>query len=397
MNTKILTIFIIVAIFSSLLRFGHRENNWDEVSDSDYYLDMALVFVGEKSEFMPEHKTNRHHYNRPLLAYCAGIIGHYLLGDNYRASFSIINIIAAIFIASLLLIILKSLYPGIANSWYPSLLFLTSFSQMNFGYHILTETIGLAFALGTCYLVYQLLLRFDKSIRENQNYKFYKDCRVYLTFFIILITQTLSFLTRETAWFIFIFLIYIVIKRQLSRKNYLAFLILIFLILIVAKLPHTIYANIYGTHSTPLNYNMKVLIAPKYLFDSVIKLGIIFNISWIIVFLEFLFWKKKLFSHIHEFIIGWSLAAFLYIVAGYLANSMNKFGYPLRMFYSLFPIIFITVVVYFERSYVAKRRMYLMGAFIVLSASIGVIGVILDSGVETIHTIYDLFNLSKLT
>jgi hypothetical protein len=99
----------------------------------------------------------------------------------------------------------------------------------------------------------------------------------------------------------------------------------------------------------------------------------------------------------HEFIIGWSLAAFLYIGAGYLANSTNEFGYPLRMFYSLFPLFFISVTEYFERNFKAKRRTFLMGLFIVLSASIGIIGVILDSGTVTVHTIYDFFDLLNLT
>ena len=78
MNGKILFLFIGIAILSSLLRFGHRENNLDEVSDSDYYMDMALVFVGEKSGFMAEHR-NRHHYNRPLMAFCACYLGYYCI------------------------------------------------------------------------------------------------------------------------------------------------------------------------------------------------------------------------------------------------------------------------------------------------------------------------------
>ena len=39
---------------------------------------------------------------------------------------------------------------------------------MNFGYHILTETIGLAFAFGACYLVYQILVRLDNNIQKNR-------------------------------------------------------------------------------------------------------------------------------------------------------------------------------------------------------------------------------------
>ena len=62
MKIKILILFTLVAILSSLLRFGHRENNLDIVSDSDYYLDMAKVFVGEQSEFHYENISSVHHY-----------------------------------------------------------------------------------------------------------------------------------------------------------------------------------------------------------------------------------------------------------------------------------------------------------------------------------------------
>ena len=51
MKIKILILFTLVAVLSSLLRFGNRENNLSDVSDSDYYLDMAQVFVGQKTEF----------------------------------------------------------------------------------------------------------------------------------------------------------------------------------------------------------------------------------------------------------------------------------------------------------------------------------------------------------
>jgi hypothetical protein len=144
-----------------------------------------------------------------------------------------------------------------------------------------------------------------------------------------------------------------------------------------------------------LDADLKDLIDPRYILDSVLKLGIIFNICWIIILLEVIFWKKKFISHFHEFIKGWSLAALGYIAAGYLANSISGIGYPARMFFSLFPLLFISVNEYFDRRFMLKKRAYFTSLFLILHVSIGIIGVFLDSGADTVHTIYDFLSRLK--
>ena len=395
MKIKILILFTLVAVLSSLLRFGNRENNLAVLSDSDYYLDMAQVFVGQKEEFNHQlFMGAAHHYNRPLLPFCAGLLGHYVLNNNYPAAFSIINILAAIFIAYLFFVIVNNFYPTIKYSWFPSLLFLTAFSQMDWGYHILTETIGLAFALGTCYLVYNLIWQIEKrELESKKNYLYYKDWRVYLNIFLLFIIQVLSFFARETALFVFIFLAYIMVKRRLYHWKYLPLVVLLFSVFIVAKIPHSIYSQIYNTHIPKFSFNLLALINPKYILDSLVKLGLAFNFSWLIIVPAIYYLKKGKLTNIHEFIIGWTLAALGYISVGYLHNSTLSNGYPLRMFFSLFPLFYLFVIEFFEIKLNPPKLVFMLGLFFILHVSISVFGVLLDSGSITVHSIFDIFNV----
>jgi hypothetical protein len=64
---SLVLVFLLVALLSSIPRFGQRENEaLPTISDSDLYLEMAHVFVGETPGFDPERlETWPHHYNRP--------------------------------------------------------------------------------------------------------------------------------------------------------------------------------------------------------------------------------------------------------------------------------------------------------------------------------------------
>lgn len=395
MKIKILIFFTLVGILSSLLRFGDRENDRAEISDSDYYLDMAQVFAGQKTEFNQQLlRVAPHHYNRPVLPFCAGLLGHYLLKDNYSAAFSIINILSAILIACLFYIIITHFYPKLIYPWFPSFLFLTSFSQMDFGYHILTETIGLAFALGTCYLVYNLILLVERStVDKKVSNSLFQDWRFYIYIVAIFIIQVLSFLTRETAWFVFIFLVYIVLKRGLYNRNYLLLVVLLFSVLVLAKIPQSIYSQLNNTHIPKFAINIAALFDPKYMLDAFIKLGLTFNISWLAVIPAIYYLKKNKINQINEFIIGWTLGALGYIAAGYVHNSVLTYGFPLRMFFALFPVVYLLVIEFFETKFKQPKLIYLLGFFIVCHVVIGVIGVILDSGTLNIHTIFDIFKV----
>src|SRR5712691_2919821 len=89
--------FLGVAALCSIPRFGQRENEaLPMVSDSDYFIDMARVFVGDEENFNSDYvRFGAHHYNRPLLSLIAGYVGKYLLKGGVRAAFSFVQIVAA--------------------------------------------------------------------------------------------------------------------------------------------------------------------------------------------------------------------------------------------------------------------------------------------------------------
>jgi len=354
---------------------------------------MAMVFAGEKDNFNPDWQRGKaHHYNRPFFPLLAGFIGHYFLNDDFKSAFSVVNIISAIVIAYILFILILKYYPDIKNPWIPSVLFLTAFPQMDFGYHILTETIGLAFALASCFFLYSFILRNEVNENKEKNSGFHlTDFYPGLVFLLVL--QVLSFFTRETAWFVFIFFIYIILKRKLYRSGNLRMVLAIMIVLLLAKIPQTFYANSFDTHIPKFKFVFSALIAPDYIIDSLLKLALTFNIWWIFVIPAlFCLYTGKIFR-LHEFVIGWTLAAIGYIGAGYLHNSLLENGYPLRMFFSLFPVIFILVVQYIEKKYDNPKQLYIFFALIVIHTGIAVAGVLADSGTVVIHTIYDAFKV----
>jgi hypothetical protein len=144
-----------------------------------------------------------------------------------------------------------------------------------------------------------------------------------------------------------------------------------------------------------LSFDLLALIEPKYVLDTVIKLGLAFNISWLIIIPAIYYLKKGKLTNVHEFIIGWTLAALCYIAAGYLHNTIKSLGYPLRMLFSLFPLLYLLVIEFLERKYNPPKLVYILALFFILHVSISVFGVLLDSGNVTVHSIFDIFNALK--
>jgi hypothetical protein len=354
---------------------------------------MAMVFSGDKEDFNPDLLRGLpHHYNRPFFPYLAGLIGHYFLDSDFRSAFSVINIIAAIVIAYILLIFIMKYYPEIRHPWIPSVLFLTAFSQMDFGYHILTETIGLAFAFSTCFFLYEFILRNEVNDNNGNNSGF-QITDFYPGLILLLVLQMLSFLTRETAWFVFIFFFYIVLKRKLYKSGNLRMVISVLFVLLLAKVPQSLYSMLFETHIPVFKLDFSALFKPYYILDSVVKLVLAFNIWWLPVIPALAYLVNKKINGIHEFIIGWTLAATGYIGAGYLHNSLMPNGYPLRMFFSIFPIIYIIVVQYIEKRFEYPKHLNILISFMIIHIMISIAGVLSDSGFSIVHTIYDAFRV----
>jgi hypothetical protein len=133
------------------------------------------------------------------------------------------------------------------------------------------------------------------------------------------------------------------------------------------------------------------MIDPKYIFDTVFKLGLAYNLSWLLIIPAIYYLGKGRLTKTHEFIIGWTLAALGYMAVGYLHNKMIPNGYPLRMFLSMFPLLYLIIIEFLEKKFNPPKLIYVLVLFFILHVGISVLGVTLDSGVYTIHNIFDIF------
>jgi len=167
-SIAILLLIALTAIASSTLRFGQRENEHLPESDSDYYIDMAQVFAEQKLVFEEEFVTPYpHHYSRPTLPFLAGVLDQAVPWLSLRACFSILNIVAGAILAWMLYVVIRRSRPELHYAWAGPLLFLTGFPQMNWGYHILTDTIGLATAFGAALMAAHILDEAELSCRQR--------------------------------------------------------------------------------------------------------------------------------------------------------------------------------------------------------------------------------------
>src|SRR6266536_836310 len=185
--------FVLLAALCSIPRFGQRENeHYPGVSDSDLYLEMARVFTGDASGFTAEWVAwQPHHYNRPLHSFLAGWLGKCAFGGNLRVAFSVVDILAAATLAWVFWRQVRRYRPEWKLAWLPPVLFLTGFPQLNWGYHILTDTLGLAMA----FLTGEFAERIIANASQPQ-----PALRWLGQVSLLFALSSLAFLARETAW-----------------------------------------------------------------------------------------------------------------------------------------------------------------------------------------------------
>jgi hypothetical protein len=364
-------LFLLLSAFASIPRFGERENEHSPgVSDSDLYIEMARVFTGELKQFTKDYVAwQPHHYNRPCLPFLAGYFGKFLLGGNLRAAFSLINIVAATVVALLLMKVVQRHRPEWQLSWLPSVLFLTGFPQLNWGYHIFTDTLGYATALSTaCYAAW-LIEQIGQTAPWNKS-----ALSLHLT--LLFASSSVAFLTRETAWFAVITAIWLVAKcprvpHDLLKQGLIPF------VLVLGKLPHVVYAYAYAVSGVPLKSSLSALLNWPYLFDFTVKTAVCFNLAWLLAVWGFLRAGGR---SVPPLFTGWSVAALFYIGAGYYVNKIHLIGYPLRMSYALFPSVYYGVTALLEKRLSEQRRVPVAIAFFLVQYGINLVGLFLDPG-----------------
>ncbi|MFN2420647.1 MAG: hypothetical protein ABR527_04630 [Gemmatimonadota bacterium] len=359
---------LVLAAACSLFRFGQRENDTQPLSDSDVYLDMARVFAGEEARFDPalsDRATEAsHHYTRPALPFVAGLIGHYILGDRYRAAFSVVNILAAWITAILLLAWLLALDPRVRHAWVAPVLFLTGFPQLDWGYHILTDTLGHATALAAAMITVRLIDDADRA--EPAPFAPWMAG--------LFLVQAAGLLARQTAWMVPVVALTLLIGRGTWRRRP-GFSVALLSTFALASLPLAAYLRHYDLVGYGLPYGFAGDLDPRYVFDFLVKTGVAFHVAWIAAAAGLLAegWRR-----VPDSLRAWGLAAFLYMIAGYVANSIDFGGYSLRLSYVLFPLVFYLVLLGLGRLGEGRRAAAVVTAFCVLYAVISVVGVLLD-------------------
>jgi hypothetical protein len=367
-------LFLAIAALCSVPRFGQRENEaLPVVSDSDAFLDMARVFSGEAEHFRRDWVIDIPlQYRRPLLSFLAAPLGRHLLGGNMRAAISVVQILAATVTALLLLRIVRKQHPDWTFDWLPSVLFLSAFPQMNWGYHLLSDNLGITTALALASYGEWLLSR--STATPAPSWRFWG-----LHLALLWAVSVLAFLTRETALFAVITLVYLIVARfaRAPRRVLLPWGVVL-LVVALGKLPHIAYVEHHDIPPWPIFNSLEALLNPRYILDFVVKTGVCFNLAWILAALAV---RRPGRSRIPGFVHGWSIAALLYMAAGYYNNYVEGkggVGYPLRMSFTLFPYVFLRATEFLETLLPAARRMAVVIAYAVVQYAINLLGVSLD-------------------
>ena len=354
-----------MAAVSSVPRFGQRENDASALSDSDYYLDMASVFSGDKPAFDPTWSSaayfGAHHYSRPLLPFLAAAVVRAVPRVSLPSAFSLVNVLAAWVLGSALYGLLARIAPDLRYPWLPSALFLTGFPQMNWGYHLLTDTIGYATSFVAAMAAWAIL--------ES-------DRRRLLDFAGLFVLQSLAFLARETAWMVPIVVGWLLIRGGLPRERR-GFGLGVLATVLLAYLPRVLYAKLVGVTSIALPLAPDVWLDPGYVLDFAVKSAVAFNLLWVLAA-----WGSRGggIRAVPHLIAAWGLAAVAYMAAGYAHNSLAQIGYPLRLTYALFPLVFFLAARGLEANVRGTRALLAALALVVLNGAVAVTGTLLDRG-----------------
>ena len=359
----VVAMLAVVAVVSSIPRFGQRENVGSALSDSDYYLDMATVFAGDKPAFDPTWSNaeyfGAHHYTRPLLPFLAAGVTRVVPGLSLPHAFSLVNVLAAWMLASALYGLLVRIAPGLRYPWLPPALFLTGFPQMNWGYHLLTDTLGYATAFAAALASWALL--------ERGRWR-------PLAFAGLFVLQSLAFLARETGWMVPVAVGWLVVCLPRERRGFGG---AVLATVLLAYLTRVLYANLAGVTSISIPFAIDVWLDPGYVLDFAVKSAVAFNLAWLLAA-----WgaRRGGIRAVPDVIVAWGLAALAYMAAGYAHNSLAQIGYPLRLTYALFPLVFFLAARGLEANARGSRALLAALALVALNGAISVTGITLDSG-----------------
>ena len=364
-----------MAVVASVPRFGQRENEGSALSDSDYYLDMGSVFAGDKPAFDPTWSGagyfGAHHYSRPLLPFLAAVVVRAVPGVSLPRAFSLVNVFAAWVLASALYGLLARIAPDLRHPWLPSALFLTGFPQVNWGYHLLTDTIGYATAFVAALAAWAIL---ESDRRSGPPWG-----ERLLALALLFVLQSLAFLARETAWMVPVVVAWLVMRGPPRERR--GFGVAVLATVLLADLPRVLYVRLAGVTSIAIPLAPDVWLDPGYVLDLVVKSAVAFNLAWVLAA-----WGTRSGGAraVPDLVAAWGVAALAYMAAGYAHNSLAGIGYPLRLTYALFPLVFFLAARGLEARARGARSLLAALALVALNGAVAVTGTLLDRGASGI-------------
>lgn len=370
--------FVVLATLCALPRFGERENEYAPgVSDSDLYLEMAWVFSGQQDGFTTALvEWQPHHYNRPLLPWLAGYAAQFALNGHWRAAFSLLNILGAAAVALMLKRAIETHQPHWRYTWLPPILFCCGFPQLNWGYHILTDTAGYATALGTTLYAVSLIQRPRKGHAHA------------LHLLALTGLSMLAFLTRETGWLAVITAGFVTacVWHNRGRGAGLRGTIVV-VALLIGTIPHHCYEQLHDLSPPGFFWRNLVTWNPPYWLDTLVKTGVSFHLVWLLAGWRLLrCCQARTWPNPPAWMIGWTLGGLAYMGAAFLHNDINYAGFPLRTVYVLFPLLYYWVEEMFETGVVRWRPHLAAALFAIAYYAVSLTGVYLDPGVPLVTT-----------
>jgi hypothetical protein len=115
----------------------------------------------------------------------------------------------------------------------------------------------------------------------------------------------------------------------------------------------------------------------RYLLDFIVKAAVCFNLSWLVAGAAL---RLKPPLQVPDFITGWTIGGLLYIGAGYVGNNLMTVGYPMRMIYVVFPLVYFLAATFLERRVASSKLLAVALGYWLLQTGINWVGVLLDPG-----------------
>ena len=146
---------------------------------------------------------------------------------------------------------------------------------------------------------------------------------------------------------------------------------------LAATLPRSLYLTLQGARSIVIPFSPDVWLDPGYVLDFVVKSAVAFNFAWILAVLGM---RSGGLRKAPDLLVAWSVAALAYMAAGYAHNSLAAIGYPLRLTYALFPLVFFLTARGLETTITGSRIRLAALLLVVLNGAVALTGTRLDSG-----------------